>query len=414
MVPPQRTPAPRQSTAGSNLVAGIVGGLVVAALGATLIGTGVIDAGESTRQVVREVPAASGPTIEASTGERVSVNAIYRRAAPGVVFITARVLREQESPYGLPLEQEGVATGSGFVLDKRGYVLTNAHVVEGAGDVRVRFEENGDLVRARVVGRDISTDIAVIKVDPKDAKLVPLTLGDSSKLRVGDPVVAIGNPFGFDRTVTTGIVSALQRQITAPNDFQINDVIQTDAAINPGNSGGPLLDARGRVVGINSQIATRTGGSVGIGFAVPSNTARKVVPELERHGKVRRAYLGVTTRAVTPALARAVNLPVETGALIQDVVPGGPADRADLRAGDIRTEEGVVLGGDVIVKVAGREVRKPEDVSAAIADRKPGEEVEIEFYRDDELKKKRVKLGTRPAAFDEAAAEPAPEEIPLP
>ena len=381
---------------------------MVAAVGATLIGTGVINTGDTRREVVREVAGAPGPTIEASTGERVSVNEIYRRAAPGVVFITARVLREQESPYGLPLEQEGLATGSGFVLDRRGYILTNAHVVEGAGDVRVRFDEEADLVRARVVGRDISTDIAVLKVNPAHARLVPLRLADSSKLRVGDPVVAIGNPFGFDRTVTTGIVSALQRQITAPNGFQINDVIQTDAAINPGNSGGPLLNARGQVVGINSQIATRTGGSVGIGFAVPANTARKVVPELEKHGKVLRAYLGVTTRAVTGSLARAVNLPTERGALIQDVVPGGPAARAGLRAGDIRTEEGIVLGGDVIVKVAGRDIRKPEDVSAAIADRKPGEAVEIEFYRDDELERKKVKLGTRPAAFDEPG--PAPEE----
>ena len=413
-MPPARTPAPRRSSAGSNLVAGIVGGLVVAAVGGTLIGTGVINTGDTRREVVREVAGAPGPTIEASTGQRVSVNQIYRRAAPGVVFITARVLREQESPFGLPLEQEGLATGSGFVLDESGNILTNAHVVEGAGDVRVRFEENGDLVPAKVVGRDISTDIAVIKVDPKDAELRPLRLADSSSLRVGDPVVAIGNPFGFDRTVTTGIVSALQRQITAPNGFEITDVIQTDAAINPGNSGGPLLNARGLVVGINSQIATRTGGSVGIGFAVPSNTAKRVVPELEEHGKVRRAYLGITTRPVTPALARAVNLPTERGVLLQDVTPGGPADRAGLEAGGIRTEEGVVLGGDVIVKVAGREVRKPEDVSAAIANRKPGETIEIEFYRDEELQKKKVKLGTRPAAFDAAAAEPPPEEIPFP
>jgi len=412
-MPPVRRQAPPRSTAGPALVGGIAGGLAVAAVGATLFATGLLDTGE-TREVVREVAAAPGPTIEASTGERVSVNSIYRRAAPGVVFITARVLREQESPFGLPLEQEGLATGSGFVLDRRGYILTNAHVVAGAADVRVRFEENGDLVRARVVGRDTSTDMAVLKVDPKDAELRPLRLADSSKLRVGDAVIAIGNPFGFDRTVTTGIVSALQRQITAPNGFEINDVIQTDAAINPGNSGGPLLNASGQVVGINSQIATRTGGSVGIGFAVPSNTAKRVIPELERNGRVRRAYLGVTTRAVTPALARAVNLPVERGVLIQDVVPGGPADRADLRPGDIRTEEGVVLGGDVIVKVAGRKVAKPEDVSAAIANRKPGEAIEIEFYRDDELQKKRVKLGTRPAALDEQASEPAPEEIPLP
>ena len=412
MTPPVRQ---QRSSPGATLLGGIVGGLIVAAVGGTLIATGVIDTGETRREVVREVQTA--PTVDASTGRTVSVGDIYRRAAPGVVFVTARVVREQESPFGLPLEQEGLATGSGFVLDKRGYELTHAHVVEGAGDVKVRFDENDDFVDARVVGRDISTDIAVLKVNPRDAALRPLRLADSSRVRVGDTAIAIGNPFGFDRTVTTGIVSALQRQITAPNGFEINDVIQTDAAVNPGNSGGPLLNGRGEVIGINSQIATRSGGSVGIGFAVPSNTAKRVIPELEKHGKVLRAYLGITTRGVTRAVARAVNLPVDKGALVQDVLPGGPADRAGFEAGDIRTQEDFVLGGDVIVKVDGREILKPEDISAAIADNKPGDVVEIEFFRGDERRTKNVKLGTRPASFDEQATAPAaPDDgsIPLP
>ena len=417
---PTRQPGPNRPTAASNLLSGVVGGLVVLALGATLIGTGVINTGDTRREIVREVPAA-GPTatLEDGSGRTTSVAEIYRRAAPGVVFVTARVVTQTgESPFGYPLEQEGLATGTGFVLDERGFILTNAHVVQGARDASVRFEEGGDLVDADVVGRDPSTDIAVLKVDPKDAKLRPLPLGNSNRVRVGDPAIAIGNPFGYDRTVTTGIVSALQRKIRAPDGFTIGNVIQTDAPINPGNSGGPLLNARGQVIGINSQIATAgSRGSVGIGFAVPINTAKRVVPQLEKHGRILHAYLGVTTFPVNKDIAAAVNLPVERGALVQDVVPGGPADRGGLRAGRIVTDENVVLGGDLIVEIDGQKVGSPEDVSAAISNRKPGDLVEVRFYREDELQTKKIKLGTRPASFGSQSSpeqDSAPDELPLP
>jgi S1-C subfamily serine protease len=333
------------------------------------------------------------------------------------VFVSARIVTQADSPFGFPLQQEGLATGSGFVLDTDGYILTNAHVVEGARDASVRFEEGGDLVDAKVVGRDLSTDIAVLKVNPSDAKLKPLPLGNSSRVRVGDPAIAIGNPFGYDRTVTTGIISALQRQIRAPNGFTIGHVIQTDAPINPGNSGGPLLNAAGEVIGINSQIATAgSRGSVGIGFAVPINTAKKVVPQLEQHGRIVHAYLGVTTYPLSKDLAAAVNLPVNRGVLVQEVLAGGPAARAGLRAGKIHTDEGVVLGGDIIVQVDGERVAKPDDVAAAINDNKPGEAVEVKFYRDNKLQVKQVKLGTRPASFDDQAAQPdqGSGSIPLP
>src|SRR5436190_12923769 len=405
---PVRTPTPkgsqsgaRRPTAASNLISGVAGGLIVLALGATLIGTGAINTGDTKREIIRVVrPQAS--QVVAADGSAVSVAEIYRRTAPGVVFVTARIVTETDSPFGFPLEQQGLATGSGFVLDKRGYILTNAHVVEGARTASVRFEEGGDLVDAQVVGRDLSTDIAVLKVDPADATLRPLTLGNSDRVRVGDPAIAIGNPFGYDRTVTTGIISALQRQIRAPNGFTIGHVIQTDASINPGNSGGPLLNSRGHVIGINSQIATAgSRGSVGIGFAVPINTAKNVVPQLEQHGRIVHAYLGVTTYPLNKDLAAAVNLPIDRGALVQEVTPGGPASRAGLRAGKIHTDEGVILGGDIIVEVDGERISKPDDVAAAISDNKPGERVEVKFYRGSKLQTKQVELGTRPASFDD-------------
>lgn len=418
--PTSSRPGSRAPTLGSNLVAGIAGGLIVLAIGATLFGTGLINTGDTTRTEVVRGSAAPAATLETAgdVGPSTTVADIYRRASSGVVFVQARILASSDSAFGLPLEQEGLATGSGFVLDKSGFILTNAHVVESAKDVSVRFEEGGELVPARVVGRDLSTDIAVVKVNPDNAKLKPLQLGNSRRMRVGDPVIAIGNPFGFDRTVTTGIVSALQRQIKAPNGFTISHVIQTDASINPGNSGGPLLNSQGQVIGINSQIATAGNrGSVGIGFAVPINTAKRVVPQLEQHGRILHAYLGVTTYQVSKDIADAVNLPVDQGVLVQEAVPGGPAARAGLKAGRIHTDEGIVLGGDILVEIDGDKIRKPEDVSAAIADNKPGDRVEIKYYRGDKLQSKQVKLGTRPASFEKNQApadSPDQGSIPLP
>ncbi len=286
------------------------------------------------------------------------------------------------------------------MISDEGFIVTNAHVVEGSRDVRVRFGEPGEdeSIDARVVGADPSTDIAVLKIDIDEDKLDPLPLGDSSKLKVGDPTIAIGNPFGFDQTVTTGIVSALQRQIPAPNTFSIDDVIQTDASINPGNSGGPLLDAAGRVIGVNSQIATGgSQGSVGIAFAVPVNTVKEVVPQLEEDGKIERPYIGVTTAPVAD-LARDLNLPAKRGALVQDVQPRSPAARAGLRAGRTRTQEGITLGGDLIVGIDGRDVASPEDVAAAIEDNKPGDSIEIEFLRGRTRESVTLELAPRPAS----------------
>ena len=390
----------------SYLLSGVLGGLVVLVLGAVLIATDVIDTGDTTREVVQQPSLARPASDSSSDDEGLTVTEIYDRDGPGVVFIQAEVQSQEETPFGLPDDNSGVATGSGFVLDKEGYILTNAHVVEGAEEAGVRFTEESPLVQAKVVGSDLSTDLAVLKIDPDEApKLRPLALGDSSELRVGDPVIAIGNPFGYSRTVTTGIVSALQRQISAPNNFQIDDVIQTDASINPGNSGGPLIGARGEVIGINSQIATGgANGSVGIGFAVPVNTAKKIVPQLKENGKVDRAYLGVTTTTVTEQLAEDLNLSVEEGALVQDVVEGGPAEEAGLRAGKTEVGQGLRVGGDIIVEVDGQPIARNSDVADAILDNKPGDEITLEFFRGDDRETVRVKLGSRPQSLEFGAA----------
>jgi len=403
-----------------SLLAGVLGGLVVLIVGAILIATGVIGSGDSgSGDIISQSPIVQPAADE--SGDGLTVNQIYKRSKDGVVFIEARG-RRSSSPFG-EQGQGGAASGSGFVVSDEGYIVTNAHVVEGANDVRIRFGAVGTgegAIDAKVVGADPSTDIAVLKID-KDAKdLNPLPLGDSSKLRVGDPTIAIGNPFGFDQTVTTGIVSALQRQIPAPNNFSIDDVIQTDASVNPGNSGGPLLDAAGRVIGVNSQIATGgSQGSVGIGFAVPVNTVKDVVPQLEEDGKIERPYVGVTTAPVAD-LANDLNLPAKRGALVQDVQPGSPAEKAGLKAGRTRTEEGITLGGDLIVKVDGRDVSSPEDVAAAIEDDKPGETVTVEFLRGGKRDSVDIELGTRPAQAGggaEPGGRPAPpggDVLPMP
>ena len=383
----------------ANLLSGAIGGLLVLLLGTVLVATDVVDLGE-TKTVVRQTPVATPASSNDPEGKTVAE--IYREEGRGVVFVSARGVKEESSLFGLPQEQEGTATGSGFLVDEDGTILTNAHVVEGSEDVTVSFEEEGDPIAAEVKGRDPSTDLAVFKVDPAKIKNArPVPLGDSGAAQVGDPVVAIGNPFGFTRTVTTGIVSAVAREIKAPNGFSISNIIQTDASVNPGNSGGPLMDADGRVIGINSQIATGGGsGSVGIAFAIPINTAKRLLPRLREGGKIERAYLGIVMAPVSSDLARDLNLPTSDGALITCVGNGGPADKAGLRGGRTGTSTGIEAGGDLIVEVDGRKADSPEDVSAAIADDQPGDTVALTYYRGNDRKTARVELGQRPADSD--------------
>jgi len=370
------------------LAAAVIGGGVTAGV---LISAGAVG-DHRTTTIVQQAPLGSASPASTSRSRGMTARDIYRRAAPGVVYIRARSVQQSQSPFDVfPQSQENVSTGSGFVLDEKGHILTNAHVVASSLDVRVSFSDHRT-VAARVVGKDADTDLAVLAVNPEEADLHPLPLGDSRAVRVGDPTVAIGNPFGLERTLTTGVVSALQRRITAPSGFAIEDVIQTDAAINPGNSGGPLLDAAGRVIGVNSQIATGAGsnGSVGIGFAVPVATVRRVLPQLEREGRVRRPFLGVRGRES------------REGVLVEAVQAGAPAAAAGIRGGDreaIDERDGsvVVLGGDVITRIGTREVQTMDDVHAALGGLRPGQKVEVELKRGDKPLTVTVQLGERPS-----------------
>ncbi|MCA1690354.1 MAG: trypsin-like peptidase domain-containing protein, partial [Actinobacteria bacterium] len=324
---------------------------------------------------------------------------IYKRAAPGVVFVRANIVAQTQSPFDLfPQTQQGEATGSGFVIDKAGTILTNAHVIQGAQKVTVQFEDQ-KIVNAQVVGKDLNSDLALLKVSPDGLSLDPLPLGDSKNVQVGDPTIAIGNPFGLDRTLTTGVVSALQRRIQAPNGFQIDNVIQTDAPINPGNSGGPLLDATGRVIGINSQIETGGGqGSVGIGFAVPIDTAKQVIPQLEHGGAVARAYLGLSSLTIDGSLD-SLGLPSKHGALVESVTSGSPAEKAGIKAGNISAQVNggpIELGGDIVVAVDGKKVTSSEDLGSLIGNHKPGDTVALDVLRDGKHKTLAVKLASRP------------------
>jgi S1-C subfamily serine protease len=378
------------------LAAAAIGG----AGGAAVVAVTGGDGGKTTTVVQQAPVAATANTSTTDAG--LTPRDIYKRDAPGVVYIRAEIVQRTESPFFLmPSEQRGEATGSGFVIDQDGDILTNAHVVEGAVKVSVQFSDSKS-VSAKVVGRDPSSDLALLKVDPDGLDLTPLTLGSAKGLQVGDPTIAIGNPFGLDRTLTTGVVSALQRRIQAPNGFAIRDVIQTDAAINPGNSGGPLLDAAGRVIGINSQIATGgTGeGNVGIGFAVPIDTAKDALPALKEGHAVERAQLGVTTATIDDSLAP-LNLPVKSGVLVQSVQHDSPADKAGLRGGDISAQingSDIQIGGDIITKVDGKTVATADELANEIQGHKPGDKVKITYLREGDSHDADVTLGKQPTS----------------
>ena len=384
-----------------------VGGAVVAAFVWVAIAAGWIHAGEDQSELA-SMPV-TAPVSANEEGDVNVVNQIYRRDGRGVAFIEAETPAEEPSPFN-PFGRQGggIATGSGFLIDTEGHIITNNHVVEGAERVEVKLGSSDRTYSAKVVGTDPATDVALLEVDAPSDQLHPLALGDSSKVQVGEPVVAIGNPFGLDRTVTSGIVSALQRQIQAPNGFSISHVIQTDAAINPGNSGGPLIDSDGRVIGINSQIQTGgSNGNVGIGFAVPINTAREVVEQLEEHGKVQHAYLGIEGSSISTELARALQLPVKEGVLVNDVVKGGPADSAGVEGGSTSaTIEGaeIRLGGDIITEIDGKRITGMDDLINVVNGAQPGETLELTLVRGDSTKKVTVTLGVRPSSVEGAQA----------
>jgi S1-C subfamily serine protease len=383
--------------------AALAGGLVVGIVGLIAIAAGWVKSSDGGDQgsTLAATPLPQSAPREAS-GKGLTVNEIYQQDSPGVAFIQAQSAPRPPSPLNPFGGGGGAATGSGFVIDHAGHILTNAHVVDGAQKIEVTLgnTDNSQPVSAQVVGKDPSTDVALLEVDAPSDQLHPLALGNSSQLQVGDSVVAIGNPFGLDRTVTTGIVSALQREIRAPNGFTINNVIQTDAAINPGNSGGPLLGADGRVIGINSQIESAGGGgNVGIGFAVPVNTAREVVQQLLANGQVEHAFLGISGTDVTPQLADVLNLSVKRGALVQSVVSGGPADKAGVKGGHATTSIGgqrVRAGGNVITAIDGKAVTGMDDVINVVNEKQPGDDVQLSLADGGQTRTVTVTLGTRP------------------
>ena len=380
-------------------------GLLAAALlggGVALGGAAALGKlGEETT-VINQVPTPSSSAPAAfDQSQRRSINDIYRASAPGVVHIeTATRLQQPDDPFfgnplGLPDTQR--ALGSGFVIDKAGHVVTNFHVVHGASSIFVSFS-NSERIRAKLVGQDPSTDIAVLKVDVKSRALKSLPLGNSDAVRVGDQVIAIGNPFGLDRSATAGIVSAVQRRIEAPNRLSISGAIQTDAALNKGNSGGPLLNAQGQVIGVNAQIETggQSLGNVGIGFAIPINTVKDVAAGLIGNGKVEHAFLGIEGKTLQPDIARLFHLPVSRGVLVAAVRPGSGAARAGLRAGTNHvTVEGESwpADSDLIVTADGRAVPTIERLIDVIASKEPGDEIELEVFRGTRRIHVTVKLG---------------------
>ncbi len=358
---------------------------------------------------------ASGETITGTrTVEKTKVNvvesgdgdgafdpqAIYERLSPGVVTVIS--LFGQGKPGG----GEG-GQGSGFVLDGEGYVATNAHVVLGeapkfdrARQVYVAFAD-GNRVPAKVVGADLNADVGLLKIDPEGLELTPLELGSSRNLRVGAPVAAIGSPFGEEQSLSIGVISALDRDIESLTQFRIGDAIQTDAAINRGNSGGPLLDSRGRVLGINSQIKSSSGGGEGVGFAVPVDTVRRSLDSLRETGKVEYGFLGVSASPLYPQLARRLGLPVERGALVGSVEKGSPAAKAGLSAGkgkiEFQGQRDIPRGGDVIVEVDGRPLSQKVDLPDLIGQKGPGQKVRLEVVRGKERRTVEVTLAPRPS-----------------
>ena len=323
----------------------------------------------TTKTVVRRVTVASSEP--AAAGRSLTINQIYQRSYRSVVELTVTSTGASPTPFGGSQAQQ--AQGSGFVYDTDGHIVTNQHVVDGARSISVRFW-NGSTYRATVVGTDASTDLAVVKVDAPSSLLRPLALGNSSTVAVGDGVVAIGSPFGLAETVTSGIVSALHRQISSPNNFAIANAIQTDAAINHGNSGGPLLNSQGQVIGVNAQIESDSGGNDGVGFAIPSNTVSSVASQLIATGKAEHAYLGVS-----------VGNQGANGARINSVRSGTPAQRAGLRS------------GDVITAVDGEQISSGAELQSAIDGKRPGDTVSITYRRGGKSTTVDVKLGTRPS-----------------
>lgn len=336
-----------------------------------------------------------GQTIAvAQTEDEINNISIYSRVGPGVVNITSVVV--ERDFFSRPVPKEGA--GSGAIIDTKGHILTNHHVIRNSNKLEVTLSD-GSRWPARLVGSDPGNDLAVLKIKAPGKKLTGIPMGDSSQLEVGQKVLAIGNPFGLGQTLTTGIISSLARSIRSESGILINDVIQTDAAINPGNSGGPLLDSNGKIIGINSAIISPTGASVGIGFAVPINTAKRILPELISKGRVSYPWIGASVFPLIPEFSNYLGLIAERGAMIMEIVPNGPADKAGLRGGNRQVRVGnslIIIGGDVITELNSEKVNSSDDLIRRIRDHRPGDNIKLKILRDGRFLRINVILGKKP------------------
>jgi len=342
---------------------------------------------------------------ESNSSQELSAGEIYERFGAGVVHIRSVFTGTRTDFFGFIIPEKQVADGSGFIIDKSGLIVTNAHVVQDsrtrANRITVVLDDKTEL-EAKLLGTDVNTDLALLKIDPGNKKLSALELGDSSKLRVGDIVYAIGSPFGLEGTMTQGIVSALNRTIDSPNrQFRIRNVIQTDAAVNPGNSGGPLISSDGKVVGVNSQIAARSGDFAGIAFAVPSNTVKEVTSQIQKQGRASHPWVGISGEEINKELAEFLKLPVSKGIMIARVFPGSPAEKAGLKGGNQslvnnETGERFIVGGDIITKINKEKITSMDELLSAIRKHKVGDQIELEIHRDNEKKVIKLKLGELP------------------
>jgi putative serine protease PepD len=354
--------------------------------------------GQKQPKQVEALPLGAGTTDvaqrDAGLTDDESINVrVYRTVAPAVANVLTKATEYDFFMDPVPVE----GAGSGFVIDPRGFILTNFHVVQEAQSIEVVLGDRSHYP-AKFIGADQRNDVALIKIDPKGKSLVALPLGDSSRLQVGQKVLAIGNPFGFQSTLTTGVVSALGRTVQTSQSTFIDEAIQTDAAINRGNSGGPLIDSHGEVIGINSAIYTPSGTTAGIGFAIPVNTAKRIAHDLMTEGRVRQAYLGVQTLSVGGWLAQALDLPVQEGLLIEQVTQGGPAAAAGLHGGDrvaLAGMQRIAIGGDVIVAIDGQQIANQSDMNLVLNRKRPGDTVKVAVYRGGKKLEVPVKLGER-------------------
>src|SRR4030067_2443135 len=316
--------------------------------------------------------------------------AVYEKVADGVVNVTSTAIQMDFLFNAFPTQ----GSGSGSIIDTKGHILTNYHVVANAQKLEVTLAD-GSKWPAKLIGSDPDNDLAVIKIDPPKEKLKVVPIGDSKKLRIGQKVLAIGNPFGLERTLTTGVISSLGGTIRSEVGTLIEDVIQTDAAINPGNSGGPLLSSDGEIIGINSAIISPSGGNVGIGFSIPVNTAKKVIPELIGKGYVTYPWIGANIQSLIPEVAKFLKLKIERGAMIAEVVKGGPAEKAGLKGGNQRVQVGniiVMVGGDIVVKAGQNEVKTHDELIRYIREKKPGDTILLKVFRKDKFEDVKVTL----------------------